>query len=54
MTGLEQYKRGKPAWQDWAYPATWLREKRWLDEYSQQIHVPAMPDVLALNQSAMR
>lgn len=32
LAGLASYKRTKPDYADWAYPATWLNGDRWLDE----------------------
>lgn len=32
IAGVERYIRTKPDWQDWAHPATWLNNERWLDE----------------------
>lgn len=32
LRGVERYKATKPAWQQWAHPATWLNQGRWLDE----------------------
>lgn len=32
MAGLEAYIATKPAYQDWAMPATWLNQERWADE----------------------
>lgn len=31
MLGLEQYKKNKPPWQQWALASTWLRNDRWED-----------------------
>lgn len=33
MDGLERYKAGKPDWMDFAQAATWLRDRRWRDEW---------------------
>ena len=33
LRGLEEYIANKPDWQAWAYPATWLNQGRWEDEY---------------------
>lgn len=33
MDGLERYKSGKPDWMDFAQAATWLRDRRWRDEW---------------------
>lgn len=32
VAGVDRYVRSKPAWQAWAYPASWLNAGRWLDE----------------------
>lgn len=32
LDGISKYKRAKPAYADWAMPATWLNGERWLDE----------------------
>lgn len=32
IAGAERYAAQKPAWQQWAHPATWLNGERWLDE----------------------
>jgi hypothetical protein len=34
MAGVERYKAEKPGYADWAMPATWLNDERWLDEAS--------------------
>lgn len=36
MDGLERYIASKPAWQDWAYPSSWLNAGRWMDELPRQ------------------
>ena len=33
VAGVERYKRGKPDWQAWMHPATFIRGERWEDEY---------------------
>ena len=33
LEGIKQYVQHKPDWQAWAFPASWLRAGRWLDEY---------------------
>src|SRR5207245_2426253 len=33
LAGLEDYKRNKPAYADWAHAASWLNAGRWADEY---------------------
>lgn len=35
LAGVDRYVNGKPAWQEWAYPASWLNAGRWDDEYEQ-------------------
>lgn len=35
LAGVERYVHGKPSWQEWAYPASWLNAGRWDDEYEQ-------------------
>jgi hypothetical protein len=35
LTGLDAYKRTKPAYADWCHAKTWLNEGRWLDEVPQ-------------------
>ena len=32
LLGMDRYLESKPAWQEYAYPATWLNQGRWLDE----------------------
>lgn len=32
LTGIERYKRLKPAYADYCHPATWLNQGRWMDE----------------------
>lgn len=32
LTGIEAYRRTKPAYADWAHPTTWLNQGRWMDE----------------------
>ncbi len=32
LAGIETYRRTKPDYADWKYPATWLNGKCWLDE----------------------
>jgi len=32
LDGVERYKQLKPSYADWAYPATWLNQGRWMDE----------------------
>lgn len=32
LDAIERYKRDKPPDRDWCHPATWLNQKRWLDE----------------------
>ena len=32
LAGVEQYRRNKPAYADWCYPATFLNQGRWMDE----------------------
>lgn len=41
MAGLERYKRTKPAYADWAHPASWLNAERWADEAPQPALAPA-------------
>lgn len=38
LAGVERYLRSKPDWQAWAFPASWLRAGRWMDEHE----VPAV------------
>lgn len=33
ITGVSRYIENKPAYADWAHPATWLNQGRWDDEY---------------------
>lgn len=33
LASIEAYKRGKPDWQNFCHPATWLRQERWDDEW---------------------
>lgn len=35
LAGVDRYRRHKPKWQDWAHPATFLSQGRWLDEYDE-------------------
>lgn len=32
LAGIEAYRKRKPDYADWAYPATWLNSERWLDQ----------------------
>lgn len=32
LAGIERYRKLKPDYADWAHPATWLNEERWLDQ----------------------
>lgn len=32
LAGLDTYKRTKPSYADWAFPASWLNGERWLDQ----------------------
>ncbi len=32
LDGMDRYVENKPGWQEYAYPATWLNQGRWLDE----------------------
>lgn len=43
--GQDRYVASKPAWQEWAYPASWLRAGRWLDEVG-PAPAPSGPRVL--------
>jgi hypothetical protein len=36
LAGVDRYLRGKPDWQAWAFPASWLNAGRWTDEYDTQ------------------
>jgi hypothetical protein len=40
LTGVEFYKRHKPAYADWCYPATFLRQGRWMDEPDAVVRQP--------------
>lgn len=40
MAGVEQYKKHKPEYADWAFPASWLNAGRWMDEWEQIIQPP--------------
>lgn len=42
LAGIENYRKRKPDYADWAYPATWLNGERWLDQ----------PDSLPANPTA--
>lgn len=42
LAGVARYKKMKPAWQEWAHPASWLNAERWLDEPDE----PQKPTVL--------
>lgn len=33
LAGVERYKKSKPDYADWAHPASWLNNDRWLDQY---------------------
>lgn len=33
LAGIERYKKGKPAYADWAHARTWLHQGRWMDDY---------------------
>lgn len=33
IAGVERYIRHKPAYADWAFPASWLNKGRWADEW---------------------
>ncbi len=37
MATLERYKRCKPVDRPWCNPATWLNQKRWLDEWPAEV-----------------
>ena len=41
MAALERYKRCKPVDRPWCNPATWLNQKRWLDEWTVESGRPA-------------
>jgi len=32
LAGVTRYQQMKPDYADWCYPATWLRQGRWMDE----------------------
>jgi len=33
LAGVLRYRQHKPAYAEWAHPATWLNAGRWMDEY---------------------
>jgi hypothetical protein len=39
LAGIERYKVMKPTYADWAHPATWLNQERWLDEEDATPHL---------------
>lgn len=53
LAGVERYKRIKPSYADYAFPASWLNAGRWLDEEDAPVqptfakcdHVPACYNV---------
>jgi hypothetical protein len=32
IDGIARYRKTKPSYADWAHPATWLNQGRWMDE----------------------
>ena len=36
LAGIDRYRQTKPAYADWAHPASWLNAERWLDEAAPQ------------------
>lgn len=48
LDGVRAYRANKPAWQQWAHPASWLNAGRWEDDYGPM--TPATP-MVAFEQS---
>jgi len=48
LDGVERYKRTKPPYADWCFPATFLNQGRWMDEPDIQVkknHGPSERDL---------